>query len=217
MATEHGIVVGPDTPDKLRSFEQITVAGVVQTEAVALADPNDINAVMKITNATPAPTDYGLVVRVIGSASGGLTNAELRASPVPVSGPLTDTQLRASAVPVSNTVLSVVGGGPQATAQRVTLSDESVSALGGTTTAFFSYNSYLVAPGESVIPSGRMRHLRAFAVNADALLQINSGDLIRVRQGTGFDLTPVGFIGTPTISCNGASAGSLDIFVENST
>jgi hypothetical protein len=34
----------------------------------------------------------------------GLTDAELRASPVPVSGPLTDTQLRATPVPVSGTV-----------------------------------------------------------------------------------------------------------------
>ena len=49
-----------------------------------------------------------------GGSGGGLTNAELRASPVPVSGtvtantglsqPLTDAQLRSSAVPVSGTV-----------------------------------------------------------------------------------------------------------------
>lgn len=39
-----------------------------------------------------------------GGASGGLTNTELRASPVPVSGPLTDAQLRAAAVPVSGPV-----------------------------------------------------------------------------------------------------------------
>jgi hypothetical protein len=37
-----------------------------------------------------------------GGSSGGLTDAELRASPVPVSGPLTDTQLRASAIGVSS-------------------------------------------------------------------------------------------------------------------
>jgi len=63
-----------------------------------------------------------------GSGVGGLTDAELRASPVPVSvsgsvgvtGPLTDTQLRATAVPVSGpltdaqiraTPLVVTGGG----------------------------------------------------------------------------------------------------------
>ena len=43
-----------------------------------------------------------LDVAVSGTvATGGLTDAELRATAVPVSGPLTDTQLRATAVPVS--------------------------------------------------------------------------------------------------------------------
>lgn len=46
---------------------------------------------------------------VVGASSGGLTDTELRATPVPVSGtlavtgPLTDTQLRATPVPVSGT------------------------------------------------------------------------------------------------------------------
>lgn len=44
-------------------------------------------------------------VEVSGTvATGALTDAQLRASAVPVSGPLTDTQLRAAAVPVSGTV-----------------------------------------------------------------------------------------------------------------
>lgn len=47
---------------------------------------------------------------VIGCGSGGLTDTQLRATPVPISGtvtatgPLTDTQLRATPVPVSGTV-----------------------------------------------------------------------------------------------------------------
>lgn len=53
-----------------------------------------------------------LKVVVSGGASSGLTNTELRATPVPVSGtvstglsqPLTDTQLRATPVPMSGTV-----------------------------------------------------------------------------------------------------------------
>lgn len=36
--------------------------------------------------------------------SNGLTDAQLRASPVPVSGPLTDAQLRAAALPVSGPI-----------------------------------------------------------------------------------------------------------------
>lgn len=35
-----------------------------------------------------------------GGSTGGLTNTELRAAPVPVTGPLTDAQIRASALPV---------------------------------------------------------------------------------------------------------------------
>jgi sulfur carrier protein ThiS len=41
--------------------------------------------------------------------TGGLTDAQLRATPVPVSGPLTDVQLRATAVPVSGTVTANLG------------------------------------------------------------------------------------------------------------
>ena len=60
----------------------------------------------------------------------------------PVSGPLTDVQLRASAVPVSltsttitgsvavtNAALSVVGGGVELTAQRVTIASDSTGLL----------------------------------------------------------------------------------------
>lgn len=47
--------------------------------------------------ATPVPVS-GTVV------TGGLTDTQLRATAVPVSGPLTDAQLRAAAVPVSGTV-----------------------------------------------------------------------------------------------------------------
>src|SRR5438874_497635 len=56
------------------------------------------------------------------AGGGGLTDTQLRATPVPVSGTvtantggLTDTQLRASAVPVSTGVVGVVGTFFQAT------------------------------------------------------------------------------------------------------
>jgi hypothetical protein len=60
------------------------------------------------------------VIRAAGTGGagpgGGLTNTELRATPVPVSGtvtatgPLTDTQLRATPVPVSGSVTATTGG-----------------------------------------------------------------------------------------------------------
>lgn len=40
----------------------------------------------------------------VAAGGGGLTDTQLRATPVPVSGPLTDTQLRATPVPVSGAV-----------------------------------------------------------------------------------------------------------------
>lgn len=52
-----------------------------------------------------------------GGATGGLTNTELRASPVPVSGPLTDAQLRAAAVPVSAATLPLPTGAATAARQ----------------------------------------------------------------------------------------------------
>jgi hypothetical protein len=48
--------------------------------------------------------DGSINVVASGGTSGGLTDTQLRASPVPVSGPLTDTELRATAVPISGTV-----------------------------------------------------------------------------------------------------------------
>lgn len=93
-----------------------------------------------VTTAAPGVNDAGLVVRIAGGAvGGGLTDAQLRATPVPVSGavtvsdgsgpltvdgtvavsgsvavtgPVTDTQLRATPVPVSGSVTVSDGSGP---------------------------------------------------------------------------------------------------------
>lgn len=64
-----------------------------------------------------------------GGATGGLTNTELRATPVPVSGPITDAQLRAAAVPVTGPVTDAqlraapvpVNAAPRACVGRQTL------------------------------------------------------------------------------------------------
>lgn len=55
-----------------------------------------------------------------GGGLGGLTDAQLRASPVPVSGPLTDIQLRALAVPVSISGTIPVSGALTDTELRAT-------------------------------------------------------------------------------------------------
>jgi hypothetical protein len=52
----------------------------------------------------------GRVPVVLPAGGGGLTDTELRATPVPVSGPLTDAQLRALAVAISATSLPLPTG-----------------------------------------------------------------------------------------------------------
>ena len=55
-------------------------------------------------------TDAALRATPVPVSTGGLTDAQLRASSVPVTGPLTDTQLRATAVPVSAAALPLPSG-----------------------------------------------------------------------------------------------------------
>ena len=70
--------------------------------------------------------------------TGGLTDTQLRATPVPVSGPLTDTQLRASAVPVTGgltdtqlraAAVPVVGSVPTRTPTTTSVTSATTSAL----------------------------------------------------------------------------------------
>jgi len=79
---------------------------LVELEAINLKTPALVAGKVPVdTGLTQGLTDTQLratPVPVSGTiTTGGLTDAELRATPVAVSGPLTDTQLRASALPVS--------------------------------------------------------------------------------------------------------------------
>lgn len=93
-----------------------------------------------VTTAAPGVNDAGLVVRIAGGAvGGGLTDAQLRATPVPVSGTiatgaLTDTQLRATPVPVSGVVTVSDGSGPLTVDGTVAVSG-SVAVTGPATDA----------------------------------------------------------------------------------
>lgn len=89
-----------------------------------LADGSQLQSVELHTELAGVKTKVGVanplpVIGVIsGAVTGPLTDAQLRATPVPVSGavtgPLTDAQLRAAAVPVSGTVAAT---GPLTDAQ----------------------------------------------------------------------------------------------------
>lgn len=60
--------------------------------------------------ATPVPVSGSVSVGTV-PVTGPLTDAQIRATALPVSGPLTDAQLRAVAVPVSGTVTANAGTG----------------------------------------------------------------------------------------------------------
>jgi hypothetical protein len=86
-----------------------------QNQAAVEVGPNGALApIVYVTNFADFPGG--------GGSSGGLTDVQLRAAPVPVSGPLTDTQLRAAAVPVSH-------GGLTDTQLRASALPVSVGAL----------------------------------------------------------------------------------------
>lgn len=59
---------------------------------------------------TPVSADNPVPISGGSGGSSGLTDAQLRASAVPVSGPLTDTQLRASAVKMIADASAATGG-----------------------------------------------------------------------------------------------------------
>lgn len=82
-------------------------------------------------------------VDVSGSTviTGGLTDAELRAAPVPVSGPLTDVQLRATPVPVSGTVTITDGSGPVTVDGTVTANQGTSPWVVGGTVAVSNQNT----------------------------------------------------------------------------
>ena len=74
---------------------------------VTIADGDDVaqGSRADATWVSGSGTVISLLKAIAGaSGGGGLTDAQLRATPVPVSGPLTDLQLRASAVAISGTV-----------------------------------------------------------------------------------------------------------------
>lgn len=77
-----------------------------------------------------------------------LTDAELRASPVPVSGPLTDAELRATAVPISGTVST---GGLTDTQIRAT----PVAVTYGDTPILDAFNRLRIATPQTIFSSSQ--------------------------------------------------------------
>lgn len=98
-------VTGPLTDAQLRAAAVPVSLGAVPLPAGAATE-----ATLALVKAKTDNLDVLLSSRAVT----GLTDAQLRASAVPVSGPLTDAQLRATPVPVSGTVTAT---GPLTDAQ----------------------------------------------------------------------------------------------------
>jgi len=147
---------------------------------------------------------HALVVSVGGTITviGGLTDAQLRATPVPVSGPLTDTELRAVAVPISGTVaatgpltdvelraVAVPVSGPLTDAEvRATALDVDVETLPkpagapivgqvavGVTGTAIVIGTTLVLPGGTVIVSAHSGNAAAGTVGGSGVTNTQDG------------------------------------------
>lgn len=135
-------VTGPITNAQLRASPlplptgaatEATLGGVANQATLALikAKTDNIDVALS-TRAVTGLTDAQLraaPVPVSGTVTtSGLTDAQLRASPVPVSGPLTDTQLRAAPVSISGTVATGGLTDTQLRAAAVAVADDYANA-----------------------------------------------------------------------------------------
>ena len=101
-----------------------------------------------------------------GGATGGHTDDELRAAPVPVSGPLTDTQLRATALPVSGPLTDTQ---LRATKLPVSLADGDDASQGAiNATAYSSANGSANGTVIGILKGVYVRLTNALGVNTDA-------------------------------------------------
>lgn len=96
------------------------------TELGTVGDPLNVAAA-----SLPLPTGAATAAN---QQTDALTDTELRASPVPVSGTVSVNEPvsvddNGGSLTVDNTVLSVVGGGTEATAQRVTIANDSTGVV----------------------------------------------------------------------------------------
>lgn len=125
-------------------------------------------------------------VEVSGTvATGALTDAQLRASAVPVSGPLTDTQLRAAAVPVSD------GGGALTVDGTVTANPTPRTVTVAAGTAVSSGDNTLVAApaaGQRIVLVSVQVQLEASTATVGLLKDgAAGGTLLRVRMAADGD------------------------------
>lgn len=112
-----------NTGKRIDNTELTVNALAVQRQRITVAGSTDVS-LAEVTNSTPT-TQYGLVVRPIVSgtqAVSGTVTANAGTGPFPVSD-------NAGSLTVDNPILSVVGSGTEAAAQRVTIASDSTGVL----------------------------------------------------------------------------------------
>lgn len=102
---------------------------------------------------------------------------------------LTDAQLRATAVPVSNATLPNLVG-------------------------TFNYVSGTMSGAGNKTGVGRCIGIRVFASAADGSFNINGGDTITVRDGTGVDVNPGAQVTAPVVNW---VSGTIDVLIVGLT
>ena len=111
LENEYGALALDSTLDALKTVTDglLLAASAIQVATEALnvkavtLDTAHVAGSVDIDN-FPVTQPVSGTVAVSNMVSQGLTDAQLRATALPVSGPLTDTQIRATALPVSGTV-----------------------------------------------------------------------------------------------------------------
>lgn len=111
----------------------------------------------------------------------GLTDAELRATAVPVSGPLTDTQIRATALPVSAASLPLPSGAASAANQAT-----EIASLASIDTKITAVNTGAVVVSSSALPSGASTAAKQPALGTAGT---PSADVLSVQGASG--MTPL--------------------------
>lgn len=140
--------------------------------------------------------------QTISVSTGGLTDTQLRASPISVLGPLTDTQLRASSVPVSAASLPLPSNAAQESGGHLSSIDSKLTAplliQGGNSTAVKVDGSAVTQPVSAAslpLPSGAATSALQTTGNS-TLTTINSTLGSPFQSGGSIGNTSFGISGT---------------------
>lgn len=85
---------------------------------------------------------------------------------------------------------------------------------GGAPTGTFNYVSATRAGAGNVTGVGRCIGIRVFAAGVDGTFNINGGNTITVRNGTGVDVNPQGQVTAPVVNW---VSGTIDILIVGLT